>query len=63
MEIHPTKTSMVKYVDHPVHENHPQPHLAPFFKHGHLKKFDILVSKSKQVSNIDMLTLVHNVAT
>jgi len=61
MEIHPIKTSIENFVDHLVHEYHPQPYLAPFYIHGHLKEFDILVSKSKQVSNINMIILAFSV--
>jgi hypothetical protein len=62
MKIQPNEMLIENFVDHPVHEDHQKPHLAPFLKHGHLKEFDILVSKSKQVSNIDMFTLALSVA-
>lgn len=40
MKIHFSETLIQNFVDHPIHEDHPQPHFAPFFKHGHLKEFD-----------------------
>jgi hypothetical protein len=40
MKIHFSETLIQNFVDHPIHEDHPQPHFAPFSKHGHLKEFD-----------------------
>jgi hypothetical protein len=43
MKIDPNETSIQNFMDHLVHESHPQSHFAPFFKNGHLKEFKTLI--------------------